>query len=116
MTAPLSIPANGLKIHLPPAPKDDPARLANRLSSPDAAPSGRAEARRVAQQFESLFLNQMLEHMSASLKTDGPFGGGQGEQIFRSLLNQEYAGSLQKRGGIGLADDIYNQILKLQQV
>lgn len=116
MTDPLTLPANSLKINLPQTLKGDPARLANRLETIGASPSGRAEARRVAQQFESLFLSQMLEHMSAGIKTDGPFGGGQGEQIFRSLLNQEYAGSLTKHGGIGLADDIYRQILKLQQV
>jgi peptidoglycan hydrolase FlgJ len=70
----------------------------------------------VSQKFENLFLSQMLEHMTAGIKTNGPFGGGQGEQVFRSLLNQEYAGSIEKRGGIGLADGVYRQILKLQQV
>lgn len=75
-----------------------------------------AAARKTANEFESMFLSQMLEHMSTGIKTDGPFGGGQGEAMFRSLLNQEYAGLLTKQGGIGIADHIYRQILALQEV
>lgn len=74
-----------------------------------------AEARKTADEFESMFLSQMLQHMSSGIKTDGPFGGGPGEEMFRSLLNQEYAGMLAKRGGIGLADHVYRQILALQE-
>lgn len=84
-----------------------------------ALPQGSARdaaARKTANEFESMFLSQMFEHMSAGIKTDGPFGGGQGEEMFRSLLNQEYAGMLAKRGGIGIADHVYRQILALQEV
>lgn len=92
------------------------ADIAKRM---DALPPGGARdaaARKTAGEFEAMFLTQMLEHMSSGIKTDGPFGGGQGEQMFRSLLNQEYAGALSARGGIGIADHIYRQILALQEV
>lgn len=79
-------------------------------------PANDDQARRVAADFESVFLSQMLQHMSADIKTDGPFGGGPGEDMFRSLLNGEYANAMSARGGIGIADNIYRQILALQEV
>ncbi len=43
------------------------------------------------------------------------FGGGQSEKVYRSMLNQYYAEAVSKRGGIGIADAVYSEILKLQQ-
>jgi hypothetical protein len=39
------------------------------------------------------------------------FGGGPGEQAFASLLTEEYARLLSERGGIGLAERVFD-ILK----
>lgn len=74
------------------------------------------EARRTAEEFEAVFVSQMLQHMTAGIKTDGPFGGGPGEGMFRSMLNGEYAKAISGRGGIGIADHIYRQIIALQEV
>lgn len=93
-----------------------PEAMAKRLNAPHQAGDSDAAARKTANEFESMFLTQMLEHMSSGIKTDGPFGGGQGEEMFRSLLNQEYAGMLTKRGGIGIAEHVYRQILAMQEV
>lgn len=94
-----------------------PEAMAKRLgATPQPGISGNAAARKTADEFEAMFLTQMLEHMSSGIKTDGPFGGGQGEAMFRSLMNQEYADMLSKRGGVGIADHVYRQILALQEV
>lgn len=93
-----------------------PDALAKRINSLHKSDANDAQARKTANDFEAMFLTQMMEHMSSGIKTDGPFGGGQGEAMFRSLLNQEYAGMLSKRGGIGIADHVYRQILALQEV
>ena len=74
------------------------------------------EAREASEQFESMFLAQMLQHMSAGIKTDGPFGGGHSEGIYRSLLNEQYAEQMSKGSGIGIADAIYREMIKLQEV
>ena len=37
----------------------------------------------VAQDFEAFFVSKMMESMMSGIKTDGPFGGGQGEKVFR---------------------------------
>lgn len=93
-----------------------PEAMVKRLNALHQAGDNDAAARKTANEFESMFLTQMLEHMSSGIKTDGPFGGGQGEEMFRSLLNQEYAGMLTKRGGIGIAEHVYRQILAMQEV
>jgi flagellar protein FlgJ len=87
--------------------------------APPPAPTGARtadDARRVALEFESFFVAQVLDSMFAGLATDGPFGGGQAEQVYRSLLNQEFGRVLSRAGGIGLADDIRREILRLQEV
>jgi Rod binding domain-containing protein len=75
-----------------------------------------AVARRVAGEYESVFLAQILDVMFAGIETDGMFGGGHAETIYRSLLNQEYAGEIAKSGGIGVADTIMREILQVQEV
>jgi len=76
----------------------------------------RAQAKKAAVSFEALFLSQMFGHMTSGLKVDPTFGGGPGEKAFRSLLNNEYAKSIAKAGGVGIAEPIYREILRLQEV
>src|SRR3546814_10036258 len=54
-----------------------------------AAGAGPETARRVAEEFEALFLSEMLAPVFESTETDGLFGGGEGEKIFRSMMVQE---------------------------
>jgi Rod binding domain-containing protein len=75
----------------------------------------RLAARRAAEDFESFFLSRMMDEMFAGVKTDGPFGGGQGETMYRGLLNQEYGKVLAEAGGIGITDTVYREILRLQE-
>ncbi len=82
--------------------------------SPDSAKSARA--REVAEDFEALFLAQMLAPMFAGLRTEGPFGGGSAEKTYRSLLVEEYGKAVARAGGVGIADAVQREILKLQEV
>jgi len=74
-----------------------------------------AAARRAAEDFESVFVNQLLESMSEGLKSEGPFTGGEGEKTYRSLLNDSIAKEIARHGGIGIADQVYREILKMQE-
>ena len=73
------------------------------------------EAQRIGQEFEALFLSQMIEHMWAGIETDGLFGGGNAEKIFRSFAIEEYANSFSGRGGIGIADAVQRSLLQMQE-
>jgi Rod binding domain-containing protein len=74
-----------------------------------------AEAGKAAQDFEAFFLSQMVEEMFAGMEPDALFGGGQGESVFRSLLLQEYGKAIAHSGGVGIADAVQKEILKLQE-
>jgi Rod binding domain-containing protein len=74
-----------------------------------------AKAREIAQEFEGFFISTMLETMSSGLEVDPTFGGGHGETVYRSMLNDEYARTFSRAGGIGIADSVYREIMRLQE-
>ena len=71
--------------------------------------------RQAAEDFEAVFLGQMLQPMFEGLQAEAPFGGGQAEKMWQSMLVDEYGKSLAKGGGIGLADAVYGQLLQAQE-
>jgi len=72
--------------------------------------------RRSAEDFEAVFLSQMLKSMTEGIKADEVFGGGSAEETFKVLLNDEYGKVISRAGGIGLADQVERELLKLQEV
>lgn len=68
-----------------------------------------------AQEFEGVFIAQMLGQMFEGISTDGPFGGGQGEQMFRSLMMEQYGKQIASQGGIGIASSVTRELLKHQE-
>jgi flagellar protein FlgJ len=53
-------------------------------------PAGGADqARKTGLEFEQMFLAQMLQPMFDALPSDGMFGGGAGERLFRSFQVDE---------------------------
>lgn len=90
-----------------------PALLAPTVQA-TAADMARGKAKDAGQKFEAQFLSTMFQHMFQGLETDGPFGGGAGEEMFRSLMTEAMGKRVAKTGGIGLADTVQREILKLQ--
>ena len=75
-----------------------------------------SKAAKAAKDYESVFIAQFLGSMFSGIKSDGITGGGQGEEMFRSLMVDQYAKGLTARGGFGLADKMQAELLKHQQV
>lgn len=71
-------------------------------------------ARETAEDFESTFISALVDTMFSGLETDGPFGGGQSESMFRSMLNEEYSKVMSASGGLGLADNVLDSIIRMQ--
>ncbi|MDX9997128.1 MAG: rod-binding protein [Phenylobacterium sp.] len=89
------------------------------LLSPTGAASAqelskRADIRRTAQEFEASFLSIMLQEMFQEVDVSAPFGGGQGEEMFKSFLSDAMAKQMVKAGGVGLTDTVAKEMLKLQ--
>ncbi|MCF8466790.1 MAG: rod-binding protein [Sneathiella sp.] len=74
------------------------------------------KAKEAAAQFEAFFLSQVLNSMSSGLKTDDAFGGGESEKMFRSMLNEEYAKNMSRNNSVGIADAVFKEMLKMQEV
>lgn len=90
------------------------ASFGNIVSNAQAGSKDRA--REAAEEFEAVFLAQILNSMSAGIESDGPFGGGQQEEMWRGMMNEEYAASIARQGGIGVADQVYREIMKMQDI
>jgi len=72
----------------------------------------RASARKVSREFEAVFTGFMLKSMRETVGKDTLTGGGRGEEVYRSLLDQEYALTVAQQGSLGLANTIEKQILE----
>lgn len=72
--------------------------------------------RAAAEEFEAVFLSTMLAPMFEGLGQDNMFGGGPGEETYRSLLVDEYGKSIAKSGGLGIADAVERELLRMQEV
>ena len=75
-----------------------------------------AEARRVAQEFEAMFIGQMLQPIFQNLGAEEPFGGGSSEDLWRSMQVDEYGKAIAKAGGIGIADVVLREVIKMQEL
>ena len=71
---------------------------------------------KAAQDFEALAIGQLLQPMFSTVDTSGGmFGGGAGEKSFQPMLVTEMAKAVEKHGGLGLAQPIYQEMLKMQE-
>lgn len=73
------------------------------------------QMRRIANDFEVSFLSAMMKPMFESLKTDGPFGGGAGEEMWKGFLVDEMAKETVRAGGVGLTGTVLDHMLKVQE-
>jgi Rod binding domain-containing protein len=70
-----------------------------------------ADPKKAAADFETFFASQMLEQMFADVKTDSLFGGGHGEEMFRSVLLDSYAKQIGAKGSLGIAKQVMHSLM-----
>lgn len=71
---------------------------------------------KASKEFEAMFLSEMLNHMFSGIEVDPEFGGGHGEEMFRSLLVNEYGKQISKGPGIGIASKVKEVMIAMQSV
>ena len=84
------------------------------VAKPPVTGADKARVEKTARDFETSFLSVMLGQMFEGVSTSEPFGGGQGEEAFRSFMTEAFAKSMTQHGGIGLSKQITSELLKLQ--
>jgi peptidoglycan hydrolase FlgJ len=98
----------------------DPAKSVTTPVNPLPVLSGldttnKSKVRATAEGSEATFLNNMLQSMFTGLEDGGTWGSGDGAEAWRGMLINEYAQSISKSGGIGIADAVERELLALQE-
>jgi peptidoglycan hydrolase FlgJ len=80
---------------------------------PPLTPDTRREAtlRAKAAELESAFLSEMLSYTGLDAQSTA-FSGGHGEEQFASFLRQEHANAMVSKGGIGLAEQLFQSLTR----
>ena len=65
-------------------------------------------------EFEAIFLKQMLNAMRKTVPKDGLLDGGTAQDVFEDMLYDEYAKTMARNAGFGLADTVYLQLTAQQ--
>jgi Rod binding domain-containing protein len=91
----------------------DPAQFLSLLGK--NRPRSEAEIDKISQDFESVFMTQMLQPMFNGQDTQW-FGGGESEDPFRSIMVSQFGTLIAKSGGVGIADMVKKELLSLQEV
>lgn len=73
-----------------------------------------AALKRVAREFEAVFIHLVIQKMRDTIPKSGFLDGGFGEEVFTSLLDQELAKGLAQEAGDRLADALVRQLLEPQ--
>ena len=89
---------------------------AGKLAAGSYTAGGNDRAHAAAQDFEAVFLNSMFQHMFTGIDGEGPFGGSGATGVWRSVLTDQYAKSIAKAGGIGIAAQVYKSLMAHQEI
>lgn len=74
------------------------------------------KTRKSAQEFEAMAIGQLLQPMFSTVDTSkGMFGGGKAEATWKPMMVDEMAKMLAKSGGIGIADSVMREMLRIQE-
>jgi flagellar protein FlgJ len=84
----------------------------NRNAAAGVSEKQKQDAKKISRDFEALFVGMMMKSMRETVGKDKLTGGGHGEEVYRSMLDQEYAAASVKNGGMGLAKQIEKEIIR----
>jgi Rod binding domain-containing protein len=91
------------------------AGLQTQAAAATSMTADQKRAKETADSFESVFVGQMLEYMTEGVETDPMFGGGHAEEMWKSMLNQEYGKHIVKNGGLGISKQVMDYMIKAQE-
>ena len=74
------------------------------------------QAKAASNEFESLFISQMVEQMFGESQGSEAFGSEETDEVYKGLMVQEYGKMISRSGGIGIADYVQRELLKQQEI
>jgi Rod binding domain-containing protein len=88
------------------------AKTNSKATDENGQPKGLDKA---AEDFEAMFMSQMLAQMWSGVDVDPNFGGGEAEKTWRGMMIEEYGKQIAKSGGVGISNDVKSAMLELQE-
>ena len=72
------------------------------------------QTRAAVAQFEGLLVGELASLMLGTVNSDGMFGGGHAEDIYRGMMAEHLGNAIAKRGGLGLAPALMEEVIRMQ--
>jgi peptidoglycan hydrolase FlgJ len=84
----------------------------NKISASKSISAGnqKSESKNVAEQFEAIFVTQLLKVMRETIEESGLTDGGYGKTVYTELFDQEIASSIARHGTLGIGDILYKSM------
>ena len=97
------------------ASQHETGKASEKLRKLAKEPENIEQIEEAAREFEAMFIAEMMKPMFAGVETNGPFGGGKGEEIFRGVRLQEYGKQMSQTGQLGIADHVKQEMIRIQE-
>lgn len=94
---------------------DNLDRFSNLNNSKNSKSLKEEALRNAASEFEAVFVKQLMDVMDSTVQKSGFLSGGEAENIFKSMLNEEMAKNISSNSStsFGIAEQLYNQMKEL---
>ncbi len=75
-------------------------------------PDSDDKKKKVAQDFEAVFLNHMMQSAFSTVDVDPLFGGGHAEELWRGELIRAVTQLMAEGDSLGIAQSVYDQLMQ----
>lgn len=109
-------------MNIPPAAAASTRAHASQTSAAPAAsaanprkpvqPDARVQVRKLSQQLEAVFINQLFQAMRASVPKDEVLGNAPGQEMFTAMMDERLANESAQRLERGLGENLYRQLAR----
>ena len=80
-----------------------------------ASAQKQAQVMKSARDFEAVFSTEMLSPMFEGVGVDPTFGGGHGEEMFKTMLLDQYGKQMAANDSLGMVHQIAGTLLNIQE-
>ena len=96
--------------------KESATRPASGLKLRGNAKASAEKIDSLSNEFEAQFISQMLSNMFSTVDAHEALGGSDAEEVYNSMLVNEYGKIIARTGGVGVADQVKQMMIKQQEV
>jgi Rod binding domain-containing protein len=80
-----------------------------------ARSAGTSSVAKTAQDFEAMFVAQLLQPMFKGVDMSAMGGDSPGNGVYKEMLVREYGKAIAEAGGLGIADTVKQEMLRIQE-